>query len=91
MMQAAQESRTFYGLVARRSLGLPANFAWEGELAGDADIAPVAETAGGWRALALLQVGQPARAEAELRQLWSQARNHPGWCAPCWAWRRRPA
>ncbi len=78
MMQAAQESRTFYGLVARRSLGLPANFAWEGELAGDADIAPVAETAGGWRALALLQVGQPARAEAELRRLWSQARNHPG-------------
>ncbi|GAA0604748.1 lytic transglycosylase domain-containing protein [Craurococcus roseus] len=78
MMQAAQESRTFYGLVARRSLGLPANFAWEGELAGDADMAPVAETAGGWRALALLQVGQHARAEAELRQLWSQARNHPG-------------
>ena len=78
MMQAAQESRTFYGLVARRSLGLPANFAWEGELAGDADLAPVAETAGGWRALALLQVGQTARAEAELRQLWSQARNHPG-------------
>jgi soluble lytic murein transglycosylase len=78
MMQAAQESRTFYGLVARRSLGLPANFAWEGELAGDADLAPVAETAGGWRALALLQVGQPARAEAELRLLWSQARNHPG-------------
>ena len=78
MMQAAQESRTFYGLVARRSLGLPANFAWEGELAGDADLAPVAETAGGWRALALLQIGQPARAEAELRQLWSQARNHPG-------------
>ena len=78
MMQAAQESRTFYGLVARRSLGLPANFAWEGELAGDADLAPVAETAGGWRALALLQIGQPARAEAELRLLWSQARNHPG-------------
>jgi soluble lytic murein transglycosylase-like protein len=78
MMQAAQEARTFYGLVARRSLGLPANFAWEGELAGDADLAPVAETAGGWRALALLQVGQTARAEAELRQLWSQARHHPG-------------
>jgi soluble lytic murein transglycosylase-like protein len=78
MAQAAQESRTFYGLVARRSLGLPANFAWEGELAGDADLAPVAETAGGWRALALLQVGQSARAEAELRQLWSQGRNHPG-------------
>ena len=78
MVQAAQESRTFYGLVARRSLGLPANFAWEAELTADADTAPVAETAGGWRALALLQIGQAARAEAELRQLWSQARNHPG-------------
>jgi soluble lytic murein transglycosylase len=38
----------------------------------------VAETAGGWRALALLQVGQPARAEAELRGLWSRARDNPG-------------
>lgn len=78
MMQAAQEPRTFYGLVARRSLGLGSSFAWEGELAGEAETAAVAETAGGWRALALLQVGQPARAEAELRHLWGQARNHPG-------------
>jgi soluble lytic murein transglycosylase len=78
MMQAAQEPRTFYGLVARRSLGLGNSFAWGGELAGEAETAPVAETAGGWRALALLQVGQTARAEAELRQLWDQARNHPG-------------
>jgi soluble lytic murein transglycosylase-like protein len=78
MMQAAQEPRTFYGLVARRSLGLGSSFAWEGELAGEAETAAVAETAGGWRALALLQIGQTARAEAELRQLWGQARNHPG-------------
>ncbi|TCZ61293.1 lytic transglycosylase domain-containing protein [Roseicella aquatilis] len=77
MMQAAQEPRTFYGLVARRALGLPAGFAWEGELAGEAEAAAVAETAGGWRALALLQVGQPARAEAELRQLWGQAKRNP--------------
>ncbi|WP_236034091.1 lytic transglycosylase domain-containing protein [Belnapia mucosa] len=78
MMQAAQEPRTFYGLVARRSLGLGASFAWEGELAGEAETAAVAETAGGWRALALLQIGQAERAEAELRQIWGQARNHPG-------------
>ncbi|TDH64610.1 lytic transglycosylase domain-containing protein [Dankookia rubra] len=78
MMQAAQEPRTFYGLVARRSLGLGAGFAWEGELAGEAEAAAVAETAGGWRALALLQVGQPARAEAELRQLWAKAKRNPG-------------
>ncbi|MDI3305884.1 MAG: lytic transglycosylase domain-containing protein [Acetobacteraceae bacterium] len=78
MMQAAQEPRTFYGLVARRALGLPANFAWQQELAGEAEAEAVAETAGGWRALALLQIGQTERAEAELRQLWSQARNNPG-------------
>ncbi len=78
MMQAAQEPRTFYGLVARRTLGLGAGFAWEGELAGEAEAAAIAETAGGWRALALLQVGQPIRAEAELRQLWGQARRNPG-------------
>lgn len=78
MMQAAQEPRTFYGLVARRSLGLGSSFAWDGELAGEAETAAVAETAGGWRALALLQIGQAGRAEAELRHLWAQARNHPG-------------
>jgi soluble lytic murein transglycosylase len=34
------------------------------------------ETAGGWRALALLQVGQAGRAEAELRGLWPAARGN---------------
>jgi hypothetical protein len=33
MMQAAQEPRTFYGLVARRRLGLPMGFAWDREIA----------------------------------------------------------
>lgn len=78
MLQAAQEPRTFYGLVARRALGLPSGFAWEQELAGEAEAAAVAETAGGWRALALLQIGQSARAEMELRQLWGQARENAG-------------
>lgn len=77
MTQAAQEPRTFYGLVARRALGLPTRFAWERELAGEAEAAALAETAGGWRALALLQIGQTARAEAELRQLWGRARDNP--------------
>ncbi|MBP0494627.1 lytic transglycosylase domain-containing protein [Roseomonas sp. SG15] len=74
MLQAAQEPRTFYGLVARRALGLPFGFAWEGsEVAGEAEGAALAETAGGWRALALIQIGQKSRAEAELRRLWSVA------------------
>jgi soluble lytic murein transglycosylase-like protein len=78
MTQAAQEQRTFYGLVARRSLGLPLGFAWERELAGESDAAAIAETAGGWRALALLQIGQTDRAEAELRLLWPRVQGNPG-------------
>jgi len=77
MMQAAQEPRTFYGLVARRALGLSAGFAWDSELAGEQEAAAVAELAGGWRALALLQIGQNARAEAELRLLWDKAKSNP--------------
>lgn len=77
MMQAAQEPRSFYGLVARRALGLSPGFAWSREVLGEAEAAMLAETAGGWRALALLQIGQTARAEAELRLLWRQAQRNP--------------
>ena len=76
MLQAAQEPRTFHGLLARRSLGLTPGFAWHGEAAEGAGAAALMETAGGWRALALIQVGQPARAEAELRALWPAARGN---------------
>lgn len=78
MMQAAQEPRTFYGLVARRALGLPMGFAWENEVAGEGEIAAIAETAAGLRALALLQIGQTDRAEAELRALWPRVQGNPG-------------
>lgn len=78
MMQAAQEPRTFYGLVARRALGLPMGFAWERELAGESEAAAIAETAAGWRALALLQIGQRDRAEAELRALWPRVQGNGG-------------
>lgn len=78
MMQAGQEQRTFYGLVARRTLGLPLGFAFENELAGESEAAAVAETAAGWRALALVQIGQQDRAEAELRALWPRVQGNPG-------------
>lgn len=78
MMQAGQEQRTFYGLVARRALGLPLGFAFENELAGESEAAAVAETAAGWRALALVQIGQQDRAEAELRALWPRVQGNPG-------------
>ncbi|WP_235913916.1 lytic transglycosylase domain-containing protein [Teichococcus coralli] len=78
MLQAAQEPRTFYGLVARRVLGLAPGFAWEREVAGTAEGAALAETAAGWRALALLQAGQRELAEQELRALWPIAQGNPG-------------
>jgi soluble lytic murein transglycosylase-like protein len=77
MLQAAQEPRTFYGLIARRVLGLAPGFAWEREVTGEAEGAALAETAAGWRALALLQIGQRGKAEAELRRLWPIAQNNP--------------
>ena len=77
MQRAAAQSRTFYGLLAARALG----DAWvrpggadpgDGprELLASADVDALAETPEGLRAFALLQVEQPARAEAELRRLW---------------------
>ena len=77
MLQAAQEPRTFYGLVARRALGLKTDFAWEKDVNGEAESAALAETAGGWRALALLQIGQRERAEQELRRLWPAVQGNP--------------
>ncbi len=76
LLQAAQEPRTFYGLMARRALGLTPGFAWHAEAGGEEGMAALMETAGGWRALALLQIGQTARAEAELRALWPLARGN---------------
>jgi soluble lytic murein transglycosylase-like protein len=44
----------------------------------EADVEAVQESGRGLRALALLQVGQPARAAAELRQLFTETRDQPG-------------
>lgn len=76
MLQAAQEPRTFYGMIARRSLGLPPGLVWERDQANESHAQRLAETAGGWRALALLQIGQKDRAEAELRLLNRRTRNN---------------
>jgi len=66
---AADHGRTFYGLIARRSLGLPIGFGWDAETLSRADRDTVAQYAGGRRALALMQVGEEDYAEAELRRL----------------------
>lgn len=77
MLQAAQQPRTFHGMIARRSLGLPPGLVWERDVANESRAQGLAETAGGWRALALLQIGQRERAEAELRLLQRRTRNNP--------------
>lgn len=69
MHEAAQASRTFYGLLARRTLGLSPHFAWEREPYGATEAMVLAESAGGLRALALLEIGEVDRAGAELERL----------------------
>lgn len=77
MRRAADARRTFYGLLARRTLGLGTAVTTSRDTLGSADIDAIMATPGGKRAFALLQVGQPARAEAELRMLWSTAHGNP--------------
>jgi soluble lytic murein transglycosylase-like protein len=78
MRRAAAEQSSFYGQIARRRIGLAAG-GYEGgeEVLTEADIDAVSATAPGLRAFALLQIGQPARAEAELRLLWPEAQAKP--------------
>ncbi len=77
LARAAAQPRTFYGLIARRALGLPIGVSrvrpGERETLGEADIDAVAATPAGMRAFALLQLDQPERAAAELRSLWPEA------------------
>lgn len=78
MLRAAAESRTFHGLIARRSLGLGFGLGGpDGELLTPPDLDAVAATPAGLTAFALLQIGERDRAEAELRRLWPAAQNTP--------------
>ncbi len=66
---AAREEDSFYGLIARRALGL--SFAcMTGQTLGTADVDALRATQAGQRAFALLQVGEKRRAEAEFRLIW---------------------
>ena len=77
LRRAAQEKRTFYGLLARRTLGQDPGLAWQRESLTQADIDAVDTTPAGRRAFALLQVGETQRAEIELRQLRAQGQANP--------------
>ncbi len=63
---AAEYPRTFYGLLARRILGMPMEFRWQPDEADAAAVAEFAATRAGQRALALVQIGQLVLSEAEL-------------------------
>lgn len=73
LQAAAEEGRTFYGLLARRALGLPLPFQWRGGGLSQAEAAALGAHDGGRRAMALAQVGERERCEAELRRLYPGA------------------
>ena len=64
---AAQHPYAFYGLLARRTLGVDSYFNFDIGAFTDGDARTLMGVASGRRALALLQVGETQRAEAELR------------------------
>lgn len=70
---AAAHPRSFYGLLARRTLGVGTYFDFEARAFADADAGLLLSVASGRRALALIQVGESLRAEAELRALAAHA------------------
>jgi soluble lytic murein transglycosylase-like protein len=77
MLRAAAEPHTLHGMLARRVLGLRQAVRPATPTLGEADVEAIAATPQGRRAFALLQVGEPGRAEAELRLLWADAQGNP--------------
>lgn len=66
---AAEHQRTFYGLLARRVLGLEMTFEWQDPPTHQRAVDVIAATERGRRALALILVGETYEAERELRYL----------------------
>jgi soluble lytic murein transglycosylase-like protein len=73
LARAALNRQTFYGLLARRALGVDTPFNFAEPRIQDADLKRLQVHSGGARALALIQVGEFERAEAELRRLYPLA------------------
>ena len=65
---ASLQAETFYGLIARRALGLPLDFAWSPPPLDPPELATLLGVPGARRAVALVEAGQPLRAERELRK-----------------------
>lgn len=71
--KAAAYPRTFYGLLARRILGMPTAFRWTVPSIEKDAIEAVAAMPAGQRALALIEAGEEDRAEQDLRLLVSRS------------------
>ena len=69
---ASLQAETFYGLIARRALGRPLEFTWPPPL-DPPELAALLNVPGTRRAVALVEAGQPLRAERELRKLSNNA------------------
>jgi soluble lytic murein transglycosylase len=70
---AAEHPRTFYGLLARRILGTDGDLGLDNDPFSDLDARLLLDAPAGRRALALLQLNDTFRAEAELRSLAARA------------------
>lgn len=70
---AAEEPRTFYGLLARHILGIKENLEFEPDPFTEFDAQMILSTAAGRRLFALLAIGEQEFATAELRQLAAHA------------------
>lgn len=68
LTQASQSPRTFYGQLAQKALGEDVPYYWDSRPFTDQDAEILAKVPATRRALALLQVGETDRAEAEFRQ-----------------------
>lgn len=67
--ESARHARTFYGILARRILGLESPLRWDRPAIDPVRIGNLAEIERVQRALGLIQVGQYSRSERELREL----------------------
>ena len=67
--EAASYPRTFYGLIAQNSLGKNSAFSWEAPPLTEPLLDSLKSNVSGYRALALLDIGQNILAENELRQI----------------------
>ncbi|MBI3515816.1 MAG: transglycosylase SLT domain-containing protein, partial [Proteobacteria bacterium] len=75
MSRAAASTYTFYGMLAHRALGQDINIDWSLPTIGPDELARLDAYPGAGRALALIQLGDRARAEDEVRRLYPKLSN----------------